>query len=167
MFGVTINNDDAIIQSLESQVTLRYCITFKDESISAVGSNYDLWTNYLLALRCRVSKGSTLRKISTERKSCGSWTIPSSSTSSTSLTSWSSARSPPGGRRRLKTSTCCSSTCTIWWTSFDLTRSRTSIDQQKRKYVKLNYIRRGKHCELCWWCRGGRELSLPKSSKSI
>ena len=102
MFGVTINNDDAIIQSLESQVTLRYCTTFKDESISVVGSNYDLWTNLLLALRCRVSKGSTLRKISTERKSCGSWTIPSSSTSSTSLTSWSSVRSPPGGRRRLK-----------------------------------------------------------------
>ena len=29
MFGVTINNDDAIIQSLESQVTLRYCMNFK------------------------------------------------------------------------------------------------------------------------------------------
>ena len=38
MFGVTINNDDAIIQSLESQVTLRYCTTFKDESISVVGT---------------------------------------------------------------------------------------------------------------------------------
>ena len=36
MFGVTINNDDAIIQSLESQVTLRYCITLKHESISVV-----------------------------------------------------------------------------------------------------------------------------------
>ena len=36
MFGVTINNDDAIIQSLESQVTLKYCITLKHESISVV-----------------------------------------------------------------------------------------------------------------------------------